>query len=191
MASESSGGLGFVIGAVQICDLGTESFPFRRLRGLEGDGYLQLPRGIPHWNNDKEAEILRLGYVKPEVLSWSPRIILLHNFLSMEECDYLRAIALPRLQVSTVLDTKTGKKICASGKGIKSDFRTSFGMALSPKERKYPMVHDSGQNPGSLEDLEEIFAYSPVSGTISVLVSCTLTPPDSKGKETTDVSKGK
>ncbi|XP_061348359.1 prolyl 4-hydroxylase 1-like isoform X1 [Gastrolobium bilobum] len=113
---------------------GTESFPFRRLRGLEGDGYLQLPRGIPHWSNDKEAEILRLGYVKPEVLSWSPRIILLHNFLSMEECDYLRAIAHPRLQVSTVVDTKTGK-------GIKSDVRTSSGMFLSPEERKYPMVH--------------------------------------------------
>ncbi|KAH0887340.1 hypothetical protein HID58_063436 [Brassica napus] len=34
--------------------------------------------------NDKEAEMLRLGYVKPEVVSWSPRIIVLHNFLSSE-----------------------------------------------------------------------------------------------------------
>ncbi|CAJ1977813.1 unnamed protein product [Sphenostylis stenocarpa] len=112
---------------------GSDSLPFRRLSGLEGDRYLQFPRGIPFWNNDKEAEILRLGYVKPEVLSWSPRIILLHNFLSLEECDYLRAIALPRLQISTVVDTKTGK-------GIKSDVRTSSGMFLNPQERKYPMV---------------------------------------------------
>ncbi|XP_027363294.1 prolyl 4-hydroxylase 1 [Abrus precatorius] len=112
---------------------GNDSLSFRRLSGLDNDGSLQLPRGIPYWNNDKEAEILRIGYVKPEVLSWSPRIILLHNFLSMEECDYLRAIALPRLQISTVVDTKTGK-------GIKSDVRTSSGMFLSPEERKYPMV---------------------------------------------------
>ncbi|KAL1343378.1 hypothetical protein AAHE18_09G224700 [Arachis hypogaea] len=108
--------------------------PFRRLRGFDTDSHLQLPRGLPHWGNDKEAEILRLGYVKPEVLSWSPRIILLHNFLSMEECDYLRGVALPRLHISTVVDTKTGK-------GIKSDVRTSSGMFLSPEERKYPMVH--------------------------------------------------
>ncbi|MED6130894.1 Prolyl 4-hydroxylase 1 [Stylosanthes scabra] len=113
---------------------GTQALPFRRLRGFDSDSYLQLPRGIPHWGNDKEAEILRLGYVKPEVLSWSPRIILLHNFLSMEECDYLRGVALPRLHISTVVDTKTGK-------GIKSEVRTSSGMFLSPEERKYPMVH--------------------------------------------------
>ncbi|KAF1860686.1 hypothetical protein Lal_00000099 [Lupinus albus] len=112
---------------------GTESLSFRRLRGLESNGYMQLPRGINIWNNDKEAEILRLGYVKPEVLSWSPRIILLHNFLSMEECDYLRAIAVPRLKISTVVDTKTGK-------GVKSDVRTSSGTFLTVAERKFPMV---------------------------------------------------
>ncbi|KAF7837098.1 prolyl 4-hydroxylase 1 [Senna tora] len=112
---------------------GTEPLTYRRLSGFHSDGYLQLPRGLPFWNDDKEAEILRLGYVKPEVLSWSPRIILLHNFLSMEECDYLRAIALPRLQVSTVVDVQTGK-------GIKSKVRTSSGMFLSSEERKYPMI---------------------------------------------------
>ncbi|KAI9115089.1 hypothetical protein K1719_014102 [Acacia pycnantha] len=112
---------------------GTESLAYRRLSGFQGDGYLKLHRGLPFWNDDKEAEILRLGYVKPEVLNWSPRIILLHNFLSVEECDYLRAIALPRLQVSTVVDAKTGK-------GIRSDVRTSSGMFLSAEERKYPMI---------------------------------------------------
>ncbi|GMY32221.1 prolyl 4-hydroxylase 1-like isoform X1 [Fagus crenata] len=105
----------------------------RRLQGNENDGYLQLPRGIPDWNNDKDARILRLGYVKPEVISWSPRIIVLHNFLSMGECDYLRAIARPRLQISTVVDTKTGK-------GIKSDVRTSSGMFINFDEKKYPMI---------------------------------------------------
>nr|XP_011462583.1 PREDICTED: prolyl 4-hydroxylase 1 [Fragaria vesca subsp. vesca] len=112
---------------------GSEFQPSRRVGRSLNDGYLQFPGGIPHWTNDKEAEVLRLGYIKPEVISWSPRIIVLHNFLSMEECDYLRAIASPRLQVSTVVDIKTGK-------GIKSKVRTSSGMFLSPQEKKFPMI---------------------------------------------------
>ncbi|KAJ0594680.1 putative procollagen-proline 4-dioxygenase [Helianthus annuus] len=89
---------------------------------------------VSGWGNDKEAAILRIGYVKPEVISWSPRIIVFHNFLSAEECDYLRALAKPRLHVSTVVDAKTGK-------GIKSNVRTSSGMFLNHEERKYPMIH--------------------------------------------------
>ncbi|XP_057959489.1 prolyl 4-hydroxylase 1 [Malania oleifera] len=108
---------------------GTE-FPSRRMRESGNYGYLHFPGG---WANDKEAEILRIGYVKPEIVSWSPRIIVFHNFLSMEECDYLMATAKPRLQTSTVVDTKTGK-------GITSEVRTSSGMFLSHEERKYPMV---------------------------------------------------
>ncbi|XP_073260228.1 prolyl 4-hydroxylase 1-like [Populus alba] len=49
--------------------------------------------GISNWDNDTEAAVLRIGYVKPEIISWSPRIIVLHDFLSSEECDYLRALA--------------------------------------------------------------------------------------------------
>lgn len=112
---------------------GTKFPSFKGARKTKEDGYLKLPGGISFWENDKEAEILRLGYVKPEIISWSPRIIILHNFLSMEECDYLRAIALPRLRISTVVDVKTGK-------GIRSEVRTSSGMFLSHEERKYPMV---------------------------------------------------
>ncbi|GAB2295815.1 Prolyl 4-hydroxylase 1 [Dionaea muscipula] len=89
--------------------------------------------GISTWANDREATLLHVGYVKPEVISWSPRIIVLHNFLSMEECDYLRALASPRLKVSTVVDAKTGK-------GIKSDVRTSSGTFLTNDERKYPII---------------------------------------------------
>ncbi|KAL8491359.1 hypothetical protein ACS0TY_023115 [Phlomoides rotata] len=102
-----------------------------RLQSLSR-GSLRLTRGISYWD-DKEAAILRLGYVKPEVVSWSPRIIVFHNFLSPEECDYLRALAKPRLEYSTVVDTRTGK-------GIKSKARTSSGMFLSTEERNYPMI---------------------------------------------------
>ncbi|BBG93513.1 P4H isoform 1 [Prunus dulcis] len=114
-------------------DWKSSEFPSpRRVRRSLNDGYLELPGGS-HWNNDKEAKILRLGYVQPEIISWSPRIIVLHNFLSMEECDNLRTIASPRLEVSTVVDTKTGK-------GIKSSVRTSSGMFLSHEEKKYPTI---------------------------------------------------
>ncbi|CAN6855343.1 unnamed protein product [Brassica oleracea] len=81
---------------------------FPSIRGLRGHKARYL-RDVSWWANDKDAELLRLGYVKPEVVSWSPRIIVLHNFLSSEECEYLKAIARPRLQVSTVVDIKTGK----------------------------------------------------------------------------------
>ncbi|WZY78082.1 hypothetical protein YC2023_024466 [Brassica napus] len=60
--------------------------------------------------------LLALVQVKPEVVIWLPRIIVLHNFLSSEECEYLKAIARPRLQVSTVVDIKTGKdKLWSNG----------------------------------------------------------------------------
>ncbi|XP_073007478.1 prolyl 4-hydroxylase 1 isoform X3 [Typha latifolia] len=72
---------------------------------------LEEPSGILHWENDNEATTLRLGY----------------------ECDTLKAIARPRLQVSTVVDTKTGK-------GFKSEVRTSSGMFLNNDERKFPIV---------------------------------------------------
>ncbi|KAI9196014.1 hypothetical protein LWI28_020269 [Acer negundo] len=125
--------VGMIIGAL---------FQLAFIRRLE-DSY-----GVPHWDNDKEAEHLRLGYVKPEVISWSPRIIVLHNFLSTEECDYLRAIARPRLHVSTVVDAKTGK-------GIKSDVRTSSGMFLSPAEKRYPMIQ-------AIEKRISVFSQIPI-----------------------------
>ncbi|KAB2090169.1 hypothetical protein ES319_A03G106600v1 [Gossypium barbadense] len=112
---------------------GNYHFPTTKLHTRQSDGHLRLPIGLSHWHGDQEAEILRLGYVKPEIISWSPRIIVLHNFLSNEECDYLKAIALPRLQVSTVVDAKTGM-------GIKSKVRTSSGMFLRPNERKCLMI---------------------------------------------------
>ncbi|XP_077229381.1 prolyl 4-hydroxylase 1 isoform X2 [Tasmannia lanceolata] len=104
--------------------------------------------GISRWANDKDAEVLRLGFVKPEIISWAPRIIVLHNFLSSEECDYLRAIARPRLKISTVVDIKTGK-------GIKSDVRTSSGMFLNSEERKYPIIQ-------AIEKRISVFSQVPV-----------------------------
>ncbi|KAJ1696985.1 hypothetical protein LUZ63_005497 [Rhynchospora breviuscula] len=117
--------------------------------------------GLSHWENDKDAIALRLGFVKPEVLSWSPRIILLRNFLSLEECDYLRAIAKPRLQISTVVDVKTGK-------GIKSDVRTSSGMFLNSEEKKFPLVQAIekriavfSQIPSENGELIQVLRYEP------------------------------
>jgi prolyl 4-hydroxylase len=51
----------------------------------------------------------------------------------LQECDYLRSIARPRLQISTVVDVATGK-------GVKSNVRTSSGMFVSSEERKLPVI---------------------------------------------------
>ncbi|WCJ35059.1 2-oxoglutarate (2OG) and Fe(II)-dependent oxygenase superfamily protein [Euphorbia peplus] len=58
-----------------------------------------------------------------EILSWEPRAFLYHNFLSKEECEYLKALAGPHMVKSTVVDSKTGKS-------KDSRVRTSSGMFL-------------------------------------------------------------
>ncbi|KAI3470134.1 hypothetical protein Pfo_026797 [Paulownia fortunei] len=104
-------------------------------------------RNISYWD-DEEARTLRLGYVKPEIISWSPRIVIFHNFLSAEECDYLISVAKPYLQVSTVVDKRTGK-------GMKSKVRTSTGMSLITKDRKYPMIQ-------AIEKRISVYSHVPV-----------------------------
>uniref|UniRef100_A0ACD5UZB7 Uncharacterized protein n=1 Tax=Avena sativa TaxID=4498 RepID=A0ACD5UZB7_AVESA len=101
-----------------------------------------------HLDNDQEAAVLRLGYVKPEVISWKPQIIVFHNFLSSEECDYLRDIARPRLEISTVVDVATGK-------GVKSDVRTSSGMFVNSEERKLPVIQ-------AIEKRISVFSQIPI-----------------------------
>ncbi|XP_018678679.2 prolyl 4-hydroxylase 1 isoform X5 [Musa acuminata AAA Group] len=64
-----------------------------------------------HWENDKESALLRLGF----------------------ECDYLKSIARPHLEISTVVDPETGES-------IKSKVRTSSGMFLSSKDRQIPII---------------------------------------------------
>ncbi|XP_074308458.1 putative prolyl 4-hydroxylase 10 [Silene latifolia] len=44
-----------------------------------------------------------------EVLSWEPRAVVYHNFLSRDECQYLIDLAKPHMEKSTVVDEKTGK----------------------------------------------------------------------------------
>lgn len=56
-----------------------------------------------------------------EVLSWNPRIILLHNFLNKKECDHLISQATPHLERSEVIDQE-------SGGGVIHEARTSQGM---------------------------------------------------------------
>ncbi|GLT85089.1 hypothetical protein SLE2022_032910 [Rubroshorea leprosula] len=147
--------VGMIIGALfqlafirRLEDSYGSAIPSGKVLRSRDDGYLKLPRGLSHLHGDQEAETLRLGYVKPEVISWSPRIIVLHSFLSTQECDYLREIASPRLQISTVVDTKTGK-------GITSDVRTSSGMFLSHEEKKHPTVQ-------AIEKRISVFSQVPV-----------------------------
>ncbi|WJX36078.1 putative prolyl 4-hydroxylase 3 [Trifolium repens] len=58
-----------------------------------------------------------------EILSWEPRAIVYHNFLSKEECEYMINLAKPFMAKSSVVDSKTGKS-------TESRVRTSSGMFL-------------------------------------------------------------
>lgn len=55
-----------------------------------------------------------------KVLSWSPRIFLIENFLTPFECDYMIEKARPELKRSTVISDKGGSEL--------HDARTSEGM---------------------------------------------------------------
>ena len=67
-----------------------------------------------------------------EVLSWSPRIFVFRNFLSDEECDYLKAYAEPYLTRSTVVDNDSPEPLIIEG-------RTSEGMFF-PDQHGDPII---------------------------------------------------
>ncbi|KAL3635037.1 hypothetical protein CASFOL_022091 [Castilleja foliolosa] len=81
--------LGMIIGAlIQLTVIGRldessgDMSSLTRIGDTNGSN-LKLTKGVSNWNAE-EALILRIGYVKPEIISWSPRVILFHNFLSVE-----------------------------------------------------------------------------------------------------------
>ncbi|KAM0000094.1 putative procollagen-proline 4-dioxygenase [Helianthus debilis subsp. tardiflorus] len=59
-----------------------------------------------------------------EVISWEPRAVVYHNFLSQEECDHLINTAKPHMKKSTVVDSETGQS-------KDSRVRTSSGTFLT------------------------------------------------------------
>ncbi|KAJ0853688.1 putative procollagen-proline 4-dioxygenase [Helianthus annuus] len=59
-----------------------------------------------------------------EVISWEPRAVIYHNFLSQEECDHLINTAKPHMKKSTVVDSETGQS-------KDSRVRTSSGTFLT------------------------------------------------------------
>ncbi|KAF3440353.1 hypothetical protein FNV43_RR18637 [Rhamnella rubrinervis] len=59
-----------------------------------------------------------------EVISWEPRAVVYHNFLTKDECEYLIELAKPKMQKSTVVDSETGKS-------KDSRVRTSSGTFLA------------------------------------------------------------
>ncbi|KAM7524026.1 hypothetical protein LguiA_013928 [Lonicera macranthoides] len=59
-----------------------------------------------------------------EVISWEPRAVIYHNFLSREECEYLIHLAKPHMHKSTVVDSTTGQS-------TDSRVRTSSGTFLA------------------------------------------------------------
>ncbi|KAI3824259.1 hypothetical protein L1987_05710 [Smallanthus sonchifolius] len=59
-----------------------------------------------------------------EAISWEPRAVVYHNFLSQHECEHLINLAKPHMEKSTVVDNDTGKS-------KDSRVRTSSGTFLA------------------------------------------------------------
>ncbi|XP_024993525.1 probable prolyl 4-hydroxylase 10 isoform X2 [Cynara cardunculus var. scolymus] len=59
-------------------------------------------------NADSEGSDGRVDHWA-EVISWEPRAVIYHNFLSQDECEHLIKIAKPHMEKSTVVDSVTGK----------------------------------------------------------------------------------
>ncbi|KAL8240396.1 hypothetical protein R6Q59_013751 [Mikania micrantha] len=59
-----------------------------------------------------------------EVISWEPRAVIYHNFLSQDECEHLINLAKPHMVKSAVIDNETGQS-------RDSRVRTSSGTFLS------------------------------------------------------------
>jgi len=71
------------------------------------------------------------GYsgARVEMISWAPRIMVVDNVMSPEECEELLRMAEPGLEKSTVVNV-------ADGKSIPSSVRTSMGAFLSSHQQK-------------------------------------------------------
>ncbi|KAJ7944108.1 Prolyl 4-hydroxylase alpha-like protein [Quillaja saponaria] len=105
---------------------------------LLGLGFLSIPNssggGLPKANdlssivrttaerNEEDEEGGGEQWV--ELISWEPRAIVYHNFLTKEECEYLINMAKPHMRKSTVVDSETGKS-------KDSRVRTSSGTFLA------------------------------------------------------------
>lgn len=88
-----------------------------------------------HANSEQTAALTEKVTANIEVLSWSPRIFVYHNFLSEEECEHLKAEAKPWLVPSTVVDED-------SSYGSKADpRRSSEGMSFA-KYHNDPIIED-------------------------------------------------
>ena len=69
----------------------------------------------------------KLGMELPRMISIEPRIALIDNFLTWEECEHFKQTALASLQKSTVVDND-------SGDSVEYEHRTSFGMFFERKQ---------------------------------------------------------
>lgn len=79
---------------------------------------LAFSKGDPA--SDKKGEQTATKSSKIKVLSWSPRVFLIENFLTHSECDYMITKARPELKRSTV--------VSVVAEGEVNEARTSKGM---------------------------------------------------------------
>jgi prolyl 4-hydroxylase len=85
---------------------------------------IAIPMGGFGVEKQVTSEVPVQATTKVKVLSWTPRIFLIENFLTPFECDYMIAKARPELKRSTVVSLATATQ----GDGDVHEARTSKGM---------------------------------------------------------------
>lgn len=97
--------------------------------------------------NRKMYEALNIKPPKMKVLSWTPRIFLVENFLTNVECDYLIQKARPELKRSTVVSA-------VNTSGDVHEARTSKGMFFV-RDGKDPLIANIERRIAELTQLPE------------------------------------
>lgn len=95
-----------------------------------------------------------------EVLSWNPRVVLLHNFLNNKECSHLISQATPKLGRSDVINEESG-----GGKIV--DERTSQGMFFDDRgsdsiiKRIEEKISHLTMMPATYGEIIQVLRYGP------------------------------
>lgn len=82
-----------------------------------------------------QGEISSVPEVEMEVLSWAPRVFLLHDFLSPKECDEMIALGKPHLKRSKIVADDSSN----TQQELQDERRTSYGMFFD-RYSKQPLL---------------------------------------------------
>ncbi|KAJ0241924.1 Prolyl 4-hydroxylase 5 [Hirschfeldia incana] len=98
--------IGLLVVIMILLGLGILSLPNANRNSSKPNDLTNIVRKSQEQSNGGEEEGNGERWV--EVISWEPRAVIYHNFLTNEECEHLISLAKPNMVKSAVVDEKTG-----------------------------------------------------------------------------------